>query len=184
MSEASQRQNLCNQLSDLDAIPVENRVRAGTPDINYRDGWIELKWARSWPVKPDTPAKIDHFNKAQGLWGRRRWRAKGRSFLLLQVQHEWLLFDGATAYKYVGKVPRADLYTLALRHWENGMDYKELVIWLTMEWPELERLRKQRGLSSAVAAKLKQFDLPLKIGELPSTDTRDGKAENSQTPPS
>ena len=71
MSESSMRQRLVAALKPLDAVPIENRLRAGTPDVNYIGGWMELKWLRSWPVR-DGVISLPHYTNGQRLWLRRR----------------------------------------------------------------------------------------------------------------
>jgi hypothetical protein len=148
MSEGDQRGRIVKALRTLDAFAVENRVRPGTPDVNYIDGWIELKWIRRWPRNADASfVHLDHFTPQQRLWLKTRWRKGGRSFLLLQAnQTDWLLFDGETAAQVVGRVTRPELYQRALATWK-GLNEKELIEWLTMDFTRLQ----QRKLSISTA---------------------------------
>jgi hypothetical protein len=100
-----------------DPISVENSAYPGTPDVNYCDGWIELKVLESWPARESTPARIDHFTQQQRVWLRRRWLIGGNAWLLLVVGREWLLFDGQTAFLSVGKVSRSELFEVAFCSW-------------------------------------------------------------------
>lgn len=142
MSESDQRQRVVRLMREYDAMAVENRVRPGTPDVNYIGGWVELKWLRRWPKNSDiSPVHIDHFTPQQRVWLKTRWRRGGRAFLLLQAAGcDWLLFDGETAAHAVGRATRAELYARALVTWKN-LDEKDLRRWLTMDLPAL-RLRK------------------------------------------
>lgn len=124
------RRRVVEGLRDLDAVAVENSAYPGTPDVNYVEGWIELKWLRAWPRQAETPVRVDHFRPEQKVWMRRRWRRGGAVFLLLQVRREWLLFDGPTAAKVVGTAARSELTRAALRHWREGVDWGELKLWL------------------------------------------------------
>ena len=121
MSESDQRRKVVRLLKPVDAVSVENRVGIGTPDVNYAEGWIELKWLRRWP-KQDVVVKIEHFTKQQRIWLRRRWRAGGAAWLLLQVRREWLLFDGETAAEVVGYATRGTLVDRCTAYFQNGIN--------------------------------------------------------------
>lgn len=126
MSEQGMRQRVINALRKLDAVSVENPAYPGTPDVNFIEGWIELKWLRSWPVRKDTAVTIDHLTQQQRVWLLRRWGAGGNAWLLLQCGREWLLFDGNTAFHFVGRVNRGRLIELARRYWKDGLNDEEL----------------------------------------------------------
>lgn len=115
----------------LDPIPVENPAHPGTPDLNFGgaagEGWIELKQLARWPKGDATVVAIEHFAPHQRLALRRRWRAGGAAFLLLQVgRRDWLLFHGDDAAQHVGRVPRAELERRACRVWRAGLPADEL----------------------------------------------------------
>lgn len=131
MSESGQRGRVIRALKILDALPVENPIRPGTPDVNYVGGWIELKWLRRWPVKPETVVQLEHFHLGQKRWLRNRCRAGGDAWLLLQCQREWLLFTGLVAHDHVGNLTRAELYCRAYKYWMRGLKDEELVTCLT-----------------------------------------------------
>ena len=61
------RGRLTKALRSLHAVAVENPVHPGTPDINYSEGWIEAKWLRAWPRKPETVVTVD-FNAGPNGW--------------------------------------------------------------------------------------------------------------------
>lgn len=118
MSEKETRQTVVKALRRLDAHSVENRVGIGTPDLTYAFGWIELKCLDKWPVRPATPVALPHdFTKEQRIWARRRWAAGGEVYLLLQAEHEYLLFDGPMAADLIGKATKAELRASALLIW-------------------------------------------------------------------
>lgn len=120
------------ELKPLDAMPVENSVRPGTPDINCARGWIECKWLRRWPKNCDTsPVLLDHFTPQQRIWLSRRWETGGGAWLLFQVGHEWLLFTGDVAAKHVGRATRPELRELACEHWPKGLVKGELAACLS-----------------------------------------------------
>jgi hypothetical protein len=97
--ERNMRQVVVRMLTDsgLDAVSVENSAGPGTPDVNFREGWIELKYLKQWPDGPDTDVRIDCFTPQQRVWILRRWMSGGAVFLLLQVGRDWLLFNGDDA---------------------------------------------------------------------------------------
>jgi hypothetical protein len=99
----------------LDPKRVENAVALGMPDVNYIEGWIELKYVADWPKREETPLRLGHFTPQQRVWLYRRWVLGGKAFLLLRVAKEFLLFDGRTACDAVGLVSRASLYDRCLR---------------------------------------------------------------------
>lgn len=129
MSEHSQADRVMATLRKLHAIRVENPCLPGTPDVNCALGWIELKWLEDWPKRADTTVRIDHYTPQQRIFGQKRDRAAGLSVLLLQVEstQDWLLFDGPTAARIVGHVPRAELIAGAHAHWVGRDMEKNLV---------------------------------------------------------
>lgn len=126
MSEQHMRRRVIQWLKPLNAIPVENPAQPGTPDVNYVEGWIELKKLNAWPRDGEAVVRVEHFTPQQRNWLRLRRMKGGRAFLLLQVKDEWLLFDGRTAADSLGRVNRQDLERLAARHWRNGLRAEEL----------------------------------------------------------
>lgn len=129
MSEQAMRQRVVRGLRSLDAISVENSVRAGTPDVNYIGGWLELKQLRGWP-RGDGPVPCRHFRVGQRVWIKRRARMGGRVHVLLQVGRDWLLLPGMEAARELGSVPRRRLEEMAVRVWRGKIDMKELKICL------------------------------------------------------
>lgn len=119
MSEATQSRNVLDAIKPLNPQRVENRVGPGTPDINYIEGWLELKWLPGWPENCDRdPVLIHHFTPQQRVWLGVRWRAGGAAYLLLQVGTDWLLFTGEAARAFVGRAPRPVLFEKAIRRWK------------------------------------------------------------------
>lgn len=123
------RQRVVKALKPLDAFSVENPCRPGTPDVNYLDGWIELKWAKRWPVRADTPLDLSHYTPQQRLFQMRRWHKGGKVHLLVQVADDWLLFPGPIAAKIEG--PRAVLLAQACAHWTGPQMEAEIVAYLS-----------------------------------------------------
>ncbi len=128
MAESDMRKNLCRKLEKLDAVSVENPAGPGTPDVNYIGGWIECKWLRAWPKRVGTVVKLDHpLLISQKVWIKRRIRRGGRAWVMLQRGREWLLFGGLGACDFLGSSTRAELYSHAFAHWEQGLDADELI---------------------------------------------------------
>jgi hypothetical protein len=132
MSEHTQNRTIRQALKGMDPFRVENRVGPGTPDWNYIDGWLEAKWLRRWPKNAnESPVLIDHWTIVQRRWHERRCRAAGgRTFVLLQVGREWLLFRGPEAAEYLGRGTRQVLEAAACHHWRKGLRAEELRHWL------------------------------------------------------
>ena len=134
MSEQGQRRRVLRALKPLHAVPVENPAKPGTPDVNYIEGWIELKWLRRWPAREETIVRLEHFTVQQRRFLRDRWQRGGRCWLLLQVGREWLLFTGQDAHDYVGQMSRGGLYRCARVRWESGLIDEDLRKCLTRDW--------------------------------------------------
>jgi hypothetical protein len=135
MSERTMRTKLVNALKPLDAMAVENPCLPGTPDVNYIEGWIELKWLPKWPKRDVTKVRIPHYTKQQRVWHFKRRRAGGQSWLLLQVRREWLLFDGAVAALVLGHATKKELISAAEAYWNAGLPAQDLVDLLSEEQP-------------------------------------------------
>jgi len=104
------RQRLIRSLRSLHAVSVENKVGPGTPDINYVEGWIECKWLRSWPKRPETPVRLDHeLTAEQRVWLRKREAHGGVAWVILQCGREWLIFKGSIAADVLGTSTRQEL---------------------------------------------------------------------------
>jgi len=132
MSEHTMAHTVRRAVRSLDPVRVENPCHPGTPDINYVEGWLELKWLRRWPENAnESPVLLPHYTQKQRVWHMRRWAQGGNVFLLWQIGHEWMLFSGDRAALYVGRVTRIVLEKEALKHWRNGLIAKELTACLS-----------------------------------------------------
>ena len=105
-------------LLPLDPVRIESHMTGqGIPDVNYTKGWIELKYAKNWPIR-NGPLRIDHFTKEQKGWILSRTYAGGLVFVLLKVgRREWLLFDAISSCKFLGRVNKDKLYEVCLARW-------------------------------------------------------------------
>lgn len=111
---------------------MENPVRPGTPDVNFVEGWIELKYMARWPKIPaERPVLMDHFTPQQRLFAIRRSRARGNIWFLMQVGKEYLLLTGLTAAEIVGTATKQQLIDAAVLYCPKGLDEEALIKWLT-----------------------------------------------------
>lgn len=131
MSESGMRQNLCKALKELDAVPIENSLRAGTPDVNYNGGWIECKWLKLWPKYCNTrPVRFQHpLTKEQGLWLKRRRMRGGVALVAAQISRDWFFFDGIDIKDHFNKMNKDEMFEKAIFTMKN-MQKQELIQWL------------------------------------------------------
>lgn len=127
MNESAMRSKVIKILKSLNAIAVENPALPGTPDINYVEGWIELKWLAHWPSRRNTTIIFHNFTPQQRVWHIRRRLAGGRSWILILVDTEWLLFDAADAALCFNVCDRNILMDLAIEHWHKKLDEEEFI---------------------------------------------------------
>lgn len=130
MRESAMRQMIVTLLRPLDAIAVENPCRPGTPDINFIEGWVELKVLERWPVRAGTPVTIPCFTQQQRVWLTRRWAAGGNCWLLVRIGDDWILLDGHKAADVIGRLGKQALIKVADLYCEGALDkaalYKKL----------------------------------------------------------
>ena len=94
MSESSFRQALLQgfKAAGVAAVAIEGAAE-GTPDIAWRDGWLELKVVAGWPKRAETVIRVEHLTHEQLIWGATWALAGGRWGLLIRVGREVFLFD-------------------------------------------------------------------------------------------
>lgn len=162
MSEQTMRGRVVRMLTDLNGIAVENPALPGTPDVNYVEGWIELKHLREWPVRENTAVLFEHFTPQQRIWHIRRRAVGGTSWMLVQCEREWLLFDGAVAAISFNLLTHNELIELTSNYSDHGLDAEGLVRWIS---------HKQSEFTFNDGARAKLRKLLQRGSMLPSVDT-------------
>lgn len=128
MDEGKFRPSVLAALRPLDAVFVENVMGSGMPDINYVEGWLELKWLKAWPVRPGTVVKLPEFTPQQRIFLLNRCRAGGSARFLLRVGKEWILLPGIWSALRLGKTAtKAEILAAAERYWPVRLIGAELV---------------------------------------------------------
>lgn len=113
-------------LRGLDPVRIENRLEKGTPDVNYVEGWLELKWERKIPRNSDNLFIIDHWTTEQATWHIRRSHSGGKTFVLIKISQEWLLLLGADAASYLNKTSLNELRKKVIGKWIKKLNDQEL----------------------------------------------------------
>lgn len=110
-----------------DAQRHEDKHSTGIPDISYSTtvhGWVELKYLES-PPKKGGVMKIDHFTASQRNWLTRHGKRAGHCFILVQVGSKYLLFSWE-ACPHIGRVTYEEHLALAVKVWDDGIDWGQL----------------------------------------------------------
>jgi hypothetical protein len=130
-SEAEAWNALRKNMLPLHPVRIENAAGAGTPDVNYVGGWIEMKYAERWPVRGGA-LKLPHYTAQQRGFAMKRIAAGGKCFVMLHIGEtgEWLLFAGNVAALHLGKLPQFELKDKTLCVWKTTPKLKELQKWL------------------------------------------------------
>lgn len=128
-SERDMRHRVIRALKPLHAIPVENLVGPGTPDVNFIGGWLELKSLDGWPARPETPVKIDCLTPQQRVWLWQRSQAGGHAFLLLKVGNDWLIYHPRVVIvrDFGREWEKSRMIDIALATWIGRLDAAEFL---------------------------------------------------------
>jgi hypothetical protein len=115
-----------------EATRHEDKLQEGIADVSYISskgfhGWIELKKIKEWPKRKSTIVKIDHYTDDQRRFLKRKGEAGGLTWLFLQVNRDYLLFNWSAAQD-VGRVEKDVLIRSAFRYFPNGCRWRELGI--------------------------------------------------------
>lgn len=141
----------------LDPVRVENVLGAGTPDVNYTAGWIELKHMDAWPSRAASPVIIQTLKERpeQVAWLTRRWWAYAPAYLMVRIGQDIMLFDGVTSRAVRNGMTRTELVAAACWRTELSWDSWEvtgrrLKAWLTFSQDDMtpcDRVRFHRLLT-------------------------------------
>lgn len=109
----------------------EDQFSVGIPDLSYGargiNGWIELKRVLSWPKRPDTIVKMEHFTANQVNWLRRRGKKAGHCYLLIQVAAEYFVFSFHEARRVRAGITRQEFSELCILHMVGTLDPDRLL---------------------------------------------------------
>ena len=108
MSEASLWSRAREELSPFGKLErIENGIAKGTPDVAWLlrryprvdpvSGWLELKYEPAWPSSDARPVIIKKLRREQVDFAEGWSGAGGRSFFLLQVGRDYVLFGEPVA---------------------------------------------------------------------------------------
>lgn len=118
MSEAALWKNLRTKMVPQywkEATRHEDKLQAGIADVSFvqfgRHGWMELKKVKLLPIREKTVVRVK-ITPDQKAWLRAKGEAGGGTFVLLQAERDYLLFDWFNA-QHLGDVNTSDLYDLA-----------------------------------------------------------------------
>ena len=132
MIEKTMRGTLVKLLKSIGAYAVENGgCHPGTPDIATVLGPIECKATNEWPARAETPVKLDHdLTNAQRIFIMKWVACKGRAWVMLNVNRQWLLFQGMAAVGMLGgnePGTRQELLDTAVQVWNRTPTTQELL---------------------------------------------------------
>lgn len=104
---------------------IESFIEKGTPDVAYTikrvSGWIELKHLGAYPVRDATPVCIPKLTLEQVQWCEAETAIGGRSFVLLQAEHDYMLLAADTVRAlFERELPKADLVHRSIVYSRGG----------------------------------------------------------------
>jgi hypothetical protein len=139
VSEAKLRGKVLKLLKPLHGVSVENNVGQGTPDVNFAEGWIELKYLHDWPKIPQSKVPFK-YRPAQGAWMARRASQGGNCWWLLQVRSVYLLINAKNmrGSAPIGELNRSELMRKATKCWHGTLPQAEFIAALRPPEPVAE----------------------------------------------
>lgn len=125
------RSYLVSVMKPLHAVAIENHMRAGTPDINYIDGWIECKWLQAYPKNINNSIRFKHtLTQGQKLWLCSRAKRGGVALVCCKISKDWYVFDAFTAYANFDKMNKEDMIEKSIYHSIGKLDKERFLAWL------------------------------------------------------
>ena len=108
---------------------IENPFYKGVPDVNFLiDGnecWLELKYIPQYPKKEITIVKVPHFTIEQKIWHNARFKNKGRTMVLIQVDDDYFIFK-KEKINLLGSLNKFRMFQHANKFWKNKINFREL----------------------------------------------------------
>ena len=109
----------------------EDKNESGIPDLSYgikgTNGWIELKYKKTWPKKLTTPVKFDHFTNKQKTWLKKRGQEGGHCYVLIQIADTCLLYDWQKINQ-IGKLTKNEMIKESIVFWaikDQSFDFRQ-----------------------------------------------------------
>lgn len=102
----------------LDPCAIESSTGPGIPDINYREGWLELKRVTTLPKRAMTPVRVG-LSPQQTAWLLRRLDAGGKASVLVRAEDQWLLFTRPTQIQFINNLSLSGMRGMATALWNS-----------------------------------------------------------------
>jgi len=134
MSEANMWQNMRVKMGKpkhwLEATRHEDKLQSGISDVSFITrkgihGWMELKHLKEYPKRESTIIRIEHYTPEQRQFLRRKGKRGGYTFLFVQIERDYYLFDWHAAQN-VGYLTRVGMVDAACGFWTGRMDWRDL----------------------------------------------------------
>ena len=108
---------------------IEIPFYKGVPDVNFlidgNEGWLELKYIPQYPKKEITIVKVPHFTIEQKIWHNARFKNKGRTMVLIQVDDDYFIFK-KEKINLLGSLNKYRMFQHANKFWKNKINFREL----------------------------------------------------------
>lgn len=166
------------QALGLDPQRTENVVGAGTPDVSYTKGHIELKALPRWPKDPYSVVTVQGLidRPAQVPWLMRRWKAGGPCWLMLRGGNETLLFSGWDSRLVRLGLPLPDLKVLSV--WDSHQDLETLRQWLLWDTDAMTTPNRAKLMRLKCCKTVEEVatDMGVAVSFVRSGEVHDGQA--------
>lgn len=97
----------------------EDKFTSGIPDCSFAgpkgEGWVELKTYDCWPRNPEDPLKFTDLKATQVNWAKKRIKAGGNVWFLIEVGEDWFLIYGHYSRSF-GRLTKKGLLNRAVIH--------------------------------------------------------------------